>query len=62
MVSVRRTGTEAGATPVSVEASGLVVETSHLTKIYQDRQIALNDMTLGVEPGTVLGLLGPSPR
>lgn len=45
---------------MSVEAAGLVVETSHLTKIYQDRQIALNDMTLGVEPGTVLGLLGPN--
>lgn len=38
----------------------LVVETSHLTKIYQNRQIALNDVTLTIEPGCVLGLLGPN--
>ena len=37
----------------------LVVETSHLTKIYQNRQIALNDASLSIEPGAVLGLLGP---
>jgi ABC-2 type transport system ATP-binding protein len=36
----------------------LVVETFKLTKIYQNRQIALNDVTLRIEPGTVLGLLG----
>ena len=40
--------------------SELVVETSHLTKIYQNRQIALNDVTLNIEPGCVLGLLGPN--
>ncbi len=38
--------------------SDLVVETYKLTKIYQNRQIALNDVTLRLEPGTVLGLLG----
>lgn len=38
----------------------LVVETSHLTKIYQNRQIALNDVSLSIEPGCVLGLLGPN--
>jgi ABC-2 type transport system ATP-binding protein len=38
----------------------LVAETVRLTKIYQNRQIALNDVTLRVEPGTVLGLLGPN--
>lgn len=38
----------------------LVVETSHLTKIYQNRQIALNDATLTIEPGCVMGLLGPN--
>ncbi|MFN4258499.1 MAG: ABC transporter ATP-binding protein [Gemmataceae bacterium] len=38
----------------------LVVETSKLTKIYQNRQIALNDVTLEIEPGCVLGLLGPN--
>jgi ABC-2 type transport system ATP-binding protein len=38
--------------------SGLVVETFKLTKIYQNRQIALNDVTLRLEPGCVLGLLG----
>ena len=41
-------------------ASALVVETAQLTKIYQNRQIALNDVTLKVEPGCVLGLLGPN--
>ena len=35
-----------------------MVETFKLTKIYQNRQIALNDVTLRLEPGCVLGLLG----
>jgi ABC-2 type transport system ATP-binding protein len=43
---------------VSDKAGGLVVETFKLTKIYQNRQIALNDVTLRLEPGCVLGLLG----
>jgi ABC-2 type transport system ATP-binding protein len=38
----------------------LVVETFKLTKIYQNRQIALNDVSLRIEPGCVLGLLGPN--
>ncbi|HUR54079.1 MAG TPA: ABC transporter ATP-binding protein [Gemmataceae bacterium] len=42
------------------DATELIVETSHLTKIYQNRQIALNDATLTIEPGCVLGLLGPN--
>ena len=41
-------------------SSDLVVETFKLTKIYQNRQIALNDVTLRIEPGCVLGLLGPN--
>jgi ABC-2 type transport system ATP-binding protein len=41
-------------------SSPLVVETTRLTKIYGNRQIALNDVCLSVEPGTVLGLLGPN--
>lgn len=40
--------------------SDLVVETQKLTKIYQNRQIALNDVSLKIEPGCVLGLLGPN--
>ena len=40
------------------KSSELVVETFKLTKIYQNRQIALNDVTLRLEPGCVLGLLG----
>ena len=36
-------------------SSELVVETFKLTKIYQNRQIALNDVTLRLEPGCVLG-------
>jgi len=43
---------------VAEKPSELVVETFKLTKIYQNRQIALNDVTLRIEPGTVLGLLG----
>jgi ABC-2 type transport system ATP-binding protein len=43
---------------VSANASELIVETFKLTKIYQNRQIALNDVTLRLEPGCVLGLLG----
>lgn len=38
--------------------SELVVETFKLTKIYNNRQIALNDVTLRLDPGCVLGLLG----
>jgi ABC-2 type transport system ATP-binding protein len=45
---------------VAESPSELVVETFKLTKIYQNRQIALNDVTLRVEPGCVLGLLGPN--
>src|SRR6476619_8217880 len=45
---------------VADEPSELIVETSHLTKIYQNRQIALNDVSLAIEPGCVLGLLGPN--
>jgi ABC-2 type transport system ATP-binding protein len=36
------------------------VETHNLTKIYQNRHIALNGVTLSVEQGMVLGLLGPN--
>jgi ABC-2 type transport system ATP-binding protein len=45
---------------VADDAGDLVVETYKLTKIYQNRQIALNDVTLRLEPGCVLGLLGPN--
>src|ERR1700720_4569148 len=40
--------------------AALVVETTRLTKIYQNRQIAINDVSLSIEPGHVLGLLGPN--
>jgi len=43
---------------VAENSSDLVVESFKLTKIYQNRQIALNDVTLRLEPGCVLGLLG----
>ncbi len=45
---------------MNAPAGDLVIETTHLTKIYQNRQIALNDVTLSIEPGCVLGLLGPN--
>src|SRR5882724_11182833 len=49
-----------GGIAMAESASNLVVETFKLTKIYQNRQIALNDVTLKMEPGCVLGLLGPN--
>src|ERR1044071_9874886 len=49
-----------GGTLVAENPSELVFETYKLTKIYQNRQIALNDVTLQIEPGWVLGLLGPN--
>src|SRR5437667_12506588 len=49
-----------GGIAMPESASQLVVETYKLTKIYQNRQIALNDVTLRREPGCVLGLLGPN--
>src|SRR6201987_1704660 len=47
-----------GGSLVAEISSDLVVESFKLTKIYQNRQIALNDVTLKIEPGCVLGLLG----
>src|SRR5438132_2275082 len=49
-----------GGTLVAENSSDLVVESYKLTKIYQNRQIAINDVTLRIEPGCVLGLLGPN--
>src|SRR5262245_20320520 len=51
---------ERGGSLVAENSSDLVVETYKLTKIYQNRQIAINDVTLRIEPGCVLGLLGPN--
>jgi ABC-2 type transport system ATP-binding protein len=51
---------QGGRLVAAEKASDLVVETYKLTKIYQNRQIALNDVTLRIEPGCVLGLLGPN--
>src|SRR5215472_8525371 len=47
-----------GSLVAADKSSDLVVETSKLTKIYNNRQIALNDVSLRIEPGCVLGLLG----
>src|SRR5215472_10496447 len=49
-----------GSLVAADSSSDLVVESFKLTKIYQNRQIALNDVTLRIEPGCVLGLLGPN--
>ena len=54
----RRVSWDPGGNGVADNSSDLVVETFKLTKIYQNRQIALNDVTLRLEPGCVLGLLG----
>src|SRR5205085_10265709 len=47
-----------GGSRVGDSGGDLVIEPYKLTKIYQNRQIALNDVTLKLEPGCVLGLLG----
>jgi ABC-2 type transport system ATP-binding protein len=36
------------------------IQTDHLTKIYGNRLIAVNDMTLQVPRGSIFGLLGPN--
>jgi ABC-2 type transport system ATP-binding protein len=36
------------------------IRTEHLTKIYGQRLIAVNDMSLRVPRGSVFGLLGPN--
>ena len=38
----------------------LAIRTEHLTKIYSQRLIAVNDMNLEVPCGSVFGLLGPN--
>ena len=38
----------------------LAIRTEHLTKIYGQRLIAVNDMNLEVPCGSVFGLLGPN--
>jgi ABC-2 type transport system ATP-binding protein len=38
----------------------LAIRTEHLTKIYSQRLIAVNDMNLEVPQGSVFGLLGPN--
>jgi len=38
----------------------LAIRTEHLTKIYSQRLIAVNDMNLEVPKGSVFGLLGPN--
>src|SRR5438128_8349279 len=53
-------GSGRGGTLVAENPGDLVIESYKLTKIYQNRQIALNDVTLRLEPGCVLGLLGPN--
>ncbi len=42
------------------EGAEPAIYTEHLTKIYRQRLIAVNDMTLEVPRGSVFGLLGPN--
>lgn len=37
-----------------------IIRTEHLTKIYDDKHIAVNDVDLRVEKGTIYGFLGPN--
>ncbi len=47
-------------TPAQEPAAELAIRTEHLTKIYGQRLIAVNDMNLQVPRGSVFGLLGPN--
>jgi len=38
----------------------LAIRTEHLTKIYANRLVAVNDLNLQVPRGSVFGLLGPN--
>src|ERR1700687_4539210 len=61
MIRHRERARDRGGSFVAADNAGdLVVETYKLTKIYQNRQIALNDVTLRIEPGSVVGILGHS--
>lgn len=53
---------EKAVEPVESEPRGktLAISTEALTKIYAQRVIAVNDMTLSVPVGSVFGLLGPN--
>ncbi len=48
--------------PVTAEEPALIaaIQTHHLTKIYGNRFIAVNDMTVTVPAGSIFGLLGPN--
>ncbi len=46
--------------PTPTTATELAIRTEHLTKIYGQRLIAVNDMNLQVPRGSVFGLLGPN--
>ena len=48
-------GSNAAEPPVE-----LAIRTEHLTKIYSQRLIAVNDMNLEVPRGSIFGLLGPN--
>jgi ABC-2 type transport system ATP-binding protein len=50
----------AGSAATGAPAVELAVRTEHLTKIYGQRLIAVNDMNLHVPRGSVFGLLGPN--
>lgn len=38
----------------------VLFECSHLTKRYSAAKVAINDLTLSIEPGHIIGLLGPN--
>lgn len=38
----------------------VLLECSHLTKCYSAAKVAINDLTLSIEPGHIIGLLGPN--
>jgi len=61
-MSVMRDGdrTPDGPTAAQKSAVELAIRTEHLTKIYGQRLIAVNDMNLEVPRGSVFGLLGPN--
>src|SRR4030042_1775207 len=59
-VPARAAGAEQVALATPAAGAEPAIYTEHLTKIYKQRLIAVNDMTLEVPRGSVFGLLGPN--
>ena len=58
----QREQTDSSEGPRPEATDELAIQTEHLTKIYGQRLIAVNDMNLAVPKGSVFGLLGATSQ